>query len=114
MSRWLERALVASTGTKAGAHSGPRLRVHPGALRTPGKRHPRPWQGDCFSAAFQPSPQGEHCPDRRSSCERNLSSDQRNELTGLLGMLADAESTPARREFLEGIPEGFGLVDDVV
>ncbi len=43
-----------------------------------------------------------------------LSSDQRNELTGLLGMMADAESTPARREFLEGIPEGFELVDDVV
>ncbi|MEV8450451.1 hypothetical protein [Streptomyces parvus] len=43
-----------------------------------------------------------------------LSSDQRSELTGLLGTMAAAESDPARREFLEGFPEGFGLVDDAV
>ncbi|WP_239694473.1 hypothetical protein [Streptomyces sp. Cmuel-A718b] len=43
-----------------------------------------------------------------------LSSDQRSELTGLLGTMAAAESDPARREFLEGFPEGFGLVDDPV
>jgi hypothetical protein len=43
-----------------------------------------------------------------------LSSDQRNELIDLLGTMAEAESDPARREFLEGVPEGFGLLDDVV
>ncbi|MFH9264886.1 hypothetical protein ACH4KN_11580 [Streptomyces sp. NPDC017546] len=43
-----------------------------------------------------------------------LSSDQRSELIGLLGTMAEAESDPARREFLEGFPEGFGLVDDAV
>ncbi|MDX3539913.1 hypothetical protein PV721_37490 [Streptomyces sp. MB09-01] len=26
--------------------------------------------------------------------------------------LAEAETSPARREFLEGFPEGFGLVED--
>ncbi|MEU5812065.1 hypothetical protein [Streptomyces sp. NPDC047718] len=43
-----------------------------------------------------------------------LSSDQRSELIDLLGRMAEAESDPARREFLEGFPEGFGLVDDAV
>ncbi|MEU9545046.1 hypothetical protein [Streptomyces mirabilis] len=43
-----------------------------------------------------------------------LSSDQRSELIDLLGAMAEAESDPARREFLEGFPEGFGLVDDAV
>ncbi|MFF2013619.1 hypothetical protein ACFVWY_31765 [Streptomyces sp. NPDC058195] len=43
-----------------------------------------------------------------------LSGDQRSELTGLLGTMAEAESDPARREFLEGLPEGFGLLDDAV
>lgn len=38
-----------------------------------------------------------------------LSSEQRNELIDLLGTMADAESDPARREFLEGFSEGFGL-----
>lgn len=41
-----------------------------------------------------------------------LSSDQRNELIELLGTMAEAESDPARREFLEGFPEGFGLLED--
>ncbi|MFE2070338.1 hypothetical protein ACFXDH_49600 [Streptomyces sp. NPDC059467] len=43
-----------------------------------------------------------------------LSSDQRSELMDLLGTMAGAEPDPARREFLEGFPEGFGLLDDVV
>ncbi|MES4909509.1 MULTISPECIES: hypothetical protein [unclassified Streptomyces] len=43
-----------------------------------------------------------------------LSSDQRSELIDLLGSMAEAESDPARREFLEGFPEGFGLLDDAV
>ncbi|MCX4597090.1 hypothetical protein OG819_47990 [Streptomyces sp. NBC_01549] len=43
-----------------------------------------------------------------------LSSDQRSELIDLLGAMAEAESDPARREFLEGFPEDFGLVDDAV
>ncbi|MYY01413.1 MULTISPECIES: hypothetical protein [unclassified Streptomyces] len=43
-----------------------------------------------------------------------VSSDQRNELTDLLGTMAEAESDPARREFLEGFSEGFGLLDDAV
>lgn len=41
-----------------------------------------------------------------------LSNDQRNELIDLLGTMAEAESDPARREFLAGFPEGFGLLDD--
>ncbi|MET9554531.1 hypothetical protein [Streptomyces sp. NPDC006645] len=43
-----------------------------------------------------------------------LSSDQRYELIDLLGTMAEAESDLARREFLEGFPEGFGLLDDAV
>ncbi|MFJ5834931.1 hypothetical protein [Streptomyces sp. NPDC093089] len=43
-----------------------------------------------------------------------LSSDQRSELIDLLGTMAEAESDPARREFMEGFPEGFGLLDDAV
>ncbi len=40
-----------------------------------------------------------------------LPSDQRQELTELVGEMADAESNPARREFLDAFPEGFGLDD---
>ncbi|MER7575100.1 hypothetical protein [Streptomyces sp. NPDC126514] len=43
-----------------------------------------------------------------------LSSDQRSELRDLLRTMAEAESDPARREFLAGFPEGFGLLDDVL
>ncbi|MFF8919045.1 hypothetical protein ACF08M_38560 [Streptomyces sp. NPDC015032] len=43
-----------------------------------------------------------------------LSNDQRSELIDLLGTMAEAESDPARREFLEGFPAGFGLLDDAV
>ncbi|MEU8773493.1 hypothetical protein [Streptomyces sp. NPDC048606] len=43
-----------------------------------------------------------------------LSDVQQGELIGLLGTMAEAESDPARREFLEGFPEGFGLVGDAV
>ncbi|WP_443045144.1 hypothetical protein [Streptomyces sp. NBC_00145] len=43
-----------------------------------------------------------------------LSKGQRSELIDLLGAMAEAESDPARREFLEGFPEGFGLHDDAV
>ncbi|WP_179166777.1 hypothetical protein [Streptomyces sp. CB03238] len=43
-----------------------------------------------------------------------LSSGQRNEWIELLGTMAEAESDPARREFLHGYPEGFGLLDDAV
>ncbi|WP_260462086.1 DUF4259 domain-containing protein [Streptomyces lateritius] len=42
-----------------------------------------------------------------------LSSNQQQELIALLGEMAAAETNPARREFLEGFPEGFGLIDDV-
>ncbi|WP_406498048.1 hypothetical protein OG936_26870 [Streptomyces sp. NBC_00846] len=41
-----------------------------------------------------------------------LSSDQRQELIDLLGEMAEVESHPARREFLAGFPEGFGLLED--
>ncbi|MGW0908658.1 hypothetical protein [Streptomyces sp. NPDC002853] len=41
-----------------------------------------------------------------------LPDDQRQELIGLVGEMAAAESDPARREFLAGFPEGFGLIDD--
>lgn len=43
-----------------------------------------------------------------------LSSEQRSELLDLLGTMAESESDPARREFLEGFPESFGLLDDAV
>ncbi|MFF7580948.1 hypothetical protein ACFZBE_39240 [Streptomyces sp. NPDC008061] len=43
-----------------------------------------------------------------------LSSDQRNELIGPLGTMAEAESDPARRQFLERLSEGFGILDDAV
>ncbi|MFG2440514.1 hypothetical protein [Streptomyces sp. NPDC048508] len=43
-----------------------------------------------------------------------LSSGQRSEFVDLLGTMAEAESNPARREFLDGFPEGFGLLDDAV
>jgi hypothetical protein len=39
-----------------------------------------------------------------------LSSDQRFEFIELLGAMAAEEADPSRREFLEGFPEGFGLV----
>ncbi|MFJ7206945.1 hypothetical protein ACIQWR_25855 [Streptomyces sp. NPDC098789] len=42
-----------------------------------------------------------------------LSDAQRQELIDLLGEMAEAASDdPARREFLEGFAEGFGLVED--
>ncbi|MFJ3825985.1 hypothetical protein [Streptomyces nodosus] len=41
-----------------------------------------------------------------------LSSDQRQELMDLVGAMAAAEPDPARRKFLEGFPEGFGLIED--
>jgi hypothetical protein len=41
-----------------------------------------------------------------------LPSDQRQELIELVGEMAAAEGDPARREFLEEFPEGFGLIDD--
>ncbi|MFJ9574784.1 hypothetical protein ACIRQF_00140 [Streptomyces sp. NPDC101191] len=41
-----------------------------------------------------------------------LSGDQRQELIDLLREMAEAESDPARREFLEGFPAGFGLVEN--
>lgn len=41
-----------------------------------------------------------------------LSGDQRQELIDLLSEMAEAEADPARREFLQGFPEGFGLVED--
>ncbi|WP_225885179.1 hypothetical protein [Streptomyces sp. fd1-xmd] len=43
---------------------------------------------------------------------RTLSSDQRQELIELVGEMAVAENNPARREFLEASPEGFGLIED--
>ncbi|MFJ2781856.1 MULTISPECIES: hypothetical protein [unclassified Kitasatospora] len=41
-----------------------------------------------------------------------LSSDQRSEFIHLLGTMAEEEANPSRREFLEGFPEGCGLVED--
>jgi hypothetical protein len=41
-----------------------------------------------------------------------LPSDQRQELIELVGEMAAAEGDPARREFLEEFPEGFGLIDE--
>ncbi|MER7956926.1 hypothetical protein [Streptomyces sp. NPDC096030] len=41
-----------------------------------------------------------------------LPDDQRQELIELVGEMAAAEPDPARREYLEGFPEGFGLIDD--
>lgn len=35
-----------------------------------------------------------------------------SELPEPLGAMAAAETDPARREFREGFPEGFGLVED--
>lgn len=43
-----------------------------------------------------------------------LSGNQRSELIDLLGTMTEAEPDPARREFLRGFPEGFGLLDDAV
>jgi hypothetical protein len=43
-----------------------------------------------------------------------LSDAQRSEFLDLLKGMAEAESDPARREFLEGFPEGFVLLDDAV
>ncbi len=43
-----------------------------------------------------------------------LSSEQRSELISLLGTIVESESDPARRQFLEGFPEGFGLLDEAV
>ncbi|MEU7556489.1 hypothetical protein AB0B01_29910 [Streptomyces sp. NPDC044571] len=41
-----------------------------------------------------------------------LPTDRQQELIALVGELATAETSPARREFLGEFPEGFGLVDD--
>ena len=41
-----------------------------------------------------------------------LPNDQRQELVDLVGEMAATETDPARREFLEELPDGFGLVDD--
>ncbi|MDX3539203.1 hypothetical protein PV721_33750 [Streptomyces sp. MB09-01] len=41
-----------------------------------------------------------------------LSADQRQELIDLVRATAEAEPDLARREFLEGFPGGFGLVED--
>ncbi|MFD7260136.1 hypothetical protein [Streptomyces sp. NPDC059874] len=41
-----------------------------------------------------------------------LSNDQQQEMIALLGEMAAAETNPARREFLEEFPEGFGLIAD--
>ncbi|GLW47049.1 hypothetical protein Stsp02_27110 [Streptomyces sp. NBRC 14336] len=41
-----------------------------------------------------------------------LTDDQRAELLELLDTMAEAEPSPARREFLEGFAVGFGLVDE--
>ncbi|WP_419992681.1 hypothetical protein [Streptomyces boninensis] len=41
-----------------------------------------------------------------------LSSDQRIEFSDLLGSMAEEEADPSRREFLEGFPEWFGLVEE--
>ncbi|MET7743360.1 hypothetical protein [Streptomyces sp. NPDC005385] len=42
-----------------------------------------------------------------------LSSDQSSEFLDLLGTMVEEEADPARREFLEGFPEGFGLAGEV-
>ncbi|MBL1083675.1 hypothetical protein JK359_17155 [Streptomyces actinomycinicus] len=42
-----------------------------------------------------------------------LSGGQRHELLDLLATMAAEETNPARREFLEGFPEGFGLDEDL-
>ncbi|MGA5069303.1 hypothetical protein ACPB9E_37115 [Streptomyces exfoliatus] len=42
-----------------------------------------------------------------------LPNDQQQELIALLGTMAAAETNPARREFLEEFPDGFGLIDDL-
>ncbi|MFJ3176368.1 hypothetical protein ACIPJK_37150 [Streptomyces roseus] len=41
-----------------------------------------------------------------------LSADQQQELIELVGEMAASETDLARREFLEGFPEGFGLIDE--
>ncbi|MER7727995.1 hypothetical protein [Streptomyces sp. NPDC096323] len=40
-----------------------------------------------------------------------LSIHQRTELSDLLATMAEAENDPARRKFLEEIPEDFGLLE---
>ncbi|MEV6297314.1 hypothetical protein AB0M41_44655 [Streptomyces sp. NPDC051896] len=41
-----------------------------------------------------------------------LSSDQRSEFVDLLGTMAEEESNPSRREFLQSFPEDLGLAED--
>ncbi|EPH40158.1 hypothetical protein STRAU_6771 [Streptomyces aurantiacus JA 4570] len=41
-----------------------------------------------------------------------LPNDQRIEFIDLLGSMAAEEADPSRREFLEGFPQGFGLVEE--
>ncbi|MGW0754373.1 hypothetical protein [Streptomyces sp. NPDC002587] len=42
-----------------------------------------------------------------------LSNDQQQELIALVKEMAVAETNPARRNFLEGFPDGFGLIAHV-
>ncbi|MFE3203005.1 hypothetical protein [Embleya sp. NPDC059237] len=41
-----------------------------------------------------------------------LSADQRAELLDVIAAIADADPDPARREFIERFPDGFGLLDN--
>ncbi|MFB7175012.1 hypothetical protein ACFCYM_29915 [Streptomyces sp. NPDC056254] len=41
-----------------------------------------------------------------------LSHDQRSELLGVLGAMAEAEGDAVRREFLSAFPGDFGLLDE--
>ncbi|MBB5107363.1 hypothetical protein [Streptomyces spectabilis] len=43
-----------------------------------------------------------------------LSREPRDEWADLLKEMAESEADPARRAFLEGFPDGFGLVDEGV
>lgn len=42
-----------------------------------------------------------------------LPSDQQQDLIALLWEIAATETNPARREFLEKFPEGFGIIGDL-
>ncbi|MER7764149.1 hypothetical protein [Streptomyces sp. NPDC097619] len=43
---------------------------------------------------------------------KHLSGEQRSDLLDVLGGMTEAETDPARREFLEAFPRDFGLVDE--
>ncbi|MGW5123533.1 hypothetical protein ACWEQ7_05590 [Streptomyces sp. NPDC004069] len=47
-----------------------------------------------------------------TSLVTQLTSDQRIEFIDLISSMAAEEADPSRREFLEGFPEGFGLIED--